>query len=651
MNPNDRLEALLDDWQEAEARGLLLSPKDLCGDTPELLPELTRRIQVLRCFQALRSEPSASSVTQQPEKAEAEPESTAGLSTVEHHPVLTNTMSDPQHHLPAPAGPPSATLPVLGSTFGGYRLVAELGRGGMGCVFRATEIRLQRDVALKVIQPNIATRPDSLKRFLREAVALAAVRSDHVVEIYQVGEVNGMLFVAMPLLEGETLAARLQRDRLLPATEVLRVGREIAEGLVAVHARGLIHRDIKPANVWLEAPNRRVKLLDFGLVRDERQEERLTGEIALLGTPPYMSPEQVDSEDLDARSDLFSLGSVLYECATGQRAFPGSTLTAILNAVGKAQPPAARSVNPAVPAGLSDLIALLLKKDREQRPPSAQDLVERIRQLERGDTLPPLPKPGPGLSRPWWIGLAALVGVALLGALCALLYHRGTGNTGDRSGGTGPTRITETKATPTAVAALGARLDLRIWKKDDKTKGLTLGDKGALPLAPGDWMRVEARSNHPAYFYLVYLDADGRASPMSPWRGNDWNHRPPEQLLEKVNLPEDPEKDAGPLENGASGIEAVLLLARAEPLSDAEVNRLRQLLDKAPEQGKFDPLRGAVWLGSDTRFGIPEERGRLGSDGAGKAADPVERVRRLVRNELKDLGGEVCGVCYPFRGE
>jgi hypothetical protein len=193
-------------------------------------------------------------------------------------------------------------------------------------------------------------------------------------------------------------------------------------------------------------------------------------------------------------------------------------------------------------------------------------------------------------------------------------------------------------------------VDVRVWKKADTSKGLTLGDAEALPLRAGDWMRVEAQSNRPAYLYVIYLDAQGEGSPLFPWREYDWNNRPAEEKRTRLHLPEDPLKDAAPLEAGPSGIEAVLLLARDEPLGAAEVSRLRELFKNKPPTAKFDPLRGPVWLGREVRFGDDHDRGRPNSDQSGAVADPVQRVRSLVENELKGLAEEVRGVCYPFAG-
>jgi hypothetical protein len=163
-------------------------------------------------------------------------------------------------------------------------------------------------------------------------------------------------------------------------------------------------------------------------------------------------------------------------------------------------------------------------------------------------------------------------------------------------------------------------------------------------------MRVEAEATRPAYLYVLYLDARGEAAPLFPWRKYDWEDRPPEQKRLRLHLPEDPVKDAAPLEAGPSGIEAVLLLARPEPLRAEEVTRLRVLFPKPPP-ARFDPLRGAVWLGAEERFGNVRDRGRPELDKSGTVFDPVERARRLVRGELKGLADDVRGVCYPFEGQ
>src|SRR5262249_19065839 len=359
-----------------------------------------------------------------------------------------------------PAARPSA-LPAVGAAFDGYLIVAVLGHGGMGCVLRATNPVLRRDEVLKVMLPEVAARPQARARFLREARAMAAVRHDHVVEVYHVREAEGVPYLAMPRLEGETLAARLQREKVLPPAEVVRIGREMADGLAAAHARGLIHRDIKPSNVWLEAGTQRVKLLDFGLAREEAPAGRLTGEGAVLGTPAYMAPEQVDGQALDARSDLFSVGAVLYECATGRPAFTRPSVGAVLGAVALKDPEAAGAVNPQVPAGLSDLIGDLLHKDPDGRPASAQDLGRRLRALEAGgpaaeDRMPTEEfKPArPRRRWPWLAGAACLLTLGLLGGVAVRTGGWATRRPENGPGTTGPGPGTPAPPPPPAADPL-----------------------------------------------------------------------------------------------------------------------------------------------------------------------------------------------------
>ncbi len=306
---------------------------------------------------------------------------------------------------------------------GPYRVLKILGAGGMGVVFQAEDPQLQRLVALKVMLPTLAAGATARKRFLREAQAAAKLEHDHIVAIYHVGEDRGVPFLAMPFLQGESLDERVKRAGQLPPAEVLRVGRETAEGLAAAHAKGLIHRDIKPGNLWLQgaagaAAGGRVKILDFGLagVADESG-QHLTQSGAILGTPAYMAPEQATGQKADARSDLFSLGCVLYRLATGALAFRGADTISTLMAVATESPRPPHEVNPAVPGGLSDLVMKLLAKKPEDRPADATAVVAAIRELEQDRTAvlaPPAPaakKPaGPApRRRRGWIAAAAVV--------------------------------------------------------------------------------------------------------------------------------------------------------------------------------------------------------------------------------------------------
>lgn len=280
-----------------------------------------------------------------------------------------------------PSGVPGRPYRI--TQLGQYRLVRELGSGGMGLVYEAHDTALDRRVALKVLRPNLPSEQAARDRFLREAKAMAALTHENVVTIYQVGEDQSLSFMAMQLLAGETLEKRLDREGQLPVAEAARIGQEVAAGLAAAHAKGLIHRDIKPSNIWLEAGTGRVKLLDFGLalVADNTH---LTTSGFVIGTPSYMSPEQARGEHLDGRSDLFSLGAVLYRLTTGERPFEGATALAIMRNLELHQPLRLTVKRPDVPAAFSNLVMELLAKDRKDRPPGAGEVALRLARPEMG---------------------------------------------------------------------------------------------------------------------------------------------------------------------------------------------------------------------------------------------------------------------------
>jgi Leucine-rich repeat (LRR) protein len=278
----------------------------------------------------------------------------------------------------APAGPDSEP-PRLS----GYAIQRVLGRGGMGVVYLAEDTNLGRPVAIKVIRPDLAARTEAVPRFLREARATAAIKSDHIVTVHQAGQQGGVPYQVMEYLQGLSLEEWLRRGKQLTTAQLLRLGRELAQGLAAAHAAGLVHRDIKPANVWLEAPTGRVKVLDFGLARLNDGKGTLTNPGTLVGTPAYMAPEQARALPVDARTDLFSLGVVLYRLSTGRLPFPGDDALAILSALALDSPPPPRELNPDVPAALSDLILRLLAKSPADRPATAQEVVAALRGIER----------------------------------------------------------------------------------------------------------------------------------------------------------------------------------------------------------------------------------------------------------------------------
>ena len=304
---------------------------------------------------------------------------------------------NPAHTVAVPPTDPNATAPgttrptsgdfALGApaaagelgVFGPYRVLKELGRGGMGAVYLAVDTRLNRKIALKVMLPEFAAHAESNARFLREARAAALVEHAHVVTVYEADECDGVPYIAMQFLQGYPLDEYLKKKGAPPLAHAVRIAREAALGLAAAHERGLVHRDIKPANLWLEAPNGRVKVLDFGLAKPVGSASDLTATGAVVGSPAYMSPEQARGQKVDARADIFSLGVVLYQLLTGRKPFDGEHALAVLAAILTDEPKPVRELNAAVPAALADLVHQMLAKEPAARPQTAAEVAERLR--------------------------------------------------------------------------------------------------------------------------------------------------------------------------------------------------------------------------------------------------------------------------------
>jgi serine/threonine protein kinase len=263
-----------------------------------------------------------------------------------------------------------------------FRVLQLIGQGGMGIVFRAEDTRLSRVVALKVMQPRFASDSSARQRFMREARAMAALKNDHVVTVYEVGVANDLPFLAMEFLEGEALDYLQRKVGRLPLSLVVRIGKEAAQGLAAAHARGLVHRDIKPSNLWLETPTGRVRILDFGLAR-LNSEARPVSQVGLIvGTPAFMAPEQARGEAVDCRADLFSLGCVLYWLCTSRLPFKGTDILSTLAALATHHPEPPKAISADVAPALSDLIMELLQKDPGHRPASSHAVADSMAAIE-----------------------------------------------------------------------------------------------------------------------------------------------------------------------------------------------------------------------------------------------------------------------------
>jgi serine/threonine protein kinase/tetratricopeptide (TPR) repeat protein len=280
---------------------------------------------------------------------------------------------------------------LIGKTLAHYEIMGLLGKGGMGEVYRARDTKLDRDVALKVLPVDVAADPTRIGRFEQEAKTVAGLNHPHIVHMYSVEESDGVRFLTMELVEGEELAAALERGAL-PLERTLEVGVAVADALTEAHAKGIVHRDLKPANVMITSEGR-VKVLDFGLAKlaetktggDEDATEALglTQHGTALGTVPYMSPEQLRGRDIDARSDLFSLGILLYQLASGRRPFEGPSAADITSAILKDEPAPLTDLDASIPPPLDSILHACLEKRPEDRPESAALVRDQLRMLRR----------------------------------------------------------------------------------------------------------------------------------------------------------------------------------------------------------------------------------------------------------------------------
>src|SRR5512132_1675716 len=290
-----------------------------------------------------------------------------------------------------------------GSRLGPYEIVEAVGAGGMGEVYKALDTRLERTVAIKVVPEHLSKDEDVRQRFEREAKTISSLSHPHICALYDVGSQDGVEFLVMEFLEGETLTDRLARGPL-PVEQLLRYSIEIADALEKAHRQGIIHRDLKPANVMLTKSG--VKLLDFGLAKAVAAvtpnssmtalptvAPNLTQAGTILGTFQYMSPEQLEGKEADARSDIFAFGAVLYEMATGRKAFEGKSQASLIGSILRDEPAPISTVQPMTPPALDRVVKTCLAKDPEDRWQTARDVLLQLKWIQEGGSMAGLPAP------------------------------------------------------------------------------------------------------------------------------------------------------------------------------------------------------------------------------------------------------------------
>ena len=279
---------------------------------------------------------------------------------------------------------------MVGETLGHYRILEKLGGGGMGDVYRAEDTQLGRDVALKVLRPDFASSPERRKRFEREARSLAALSHPGIVTVFSIEQAAGVDFITMEVVRGRALSRLIPRSGF-PLGELFALALPLTEAVAAAHGQGIVHRDLKPDNVMVDDEGR-VKVLDFGLAKLRQESfgtvdsqlptETGTAEGRILGTVAYMSPEQAEGRPVDQRSDVFALGVVLYEMATGERPFKGDSSSALLAAILKDTPVSVTEQRPELPRELGRILKRALAKDPEERIQSAKELRNELRELK-----------------------------------------------------------------------------------------------------------------------------------------------------------------------------------------------------------------------------------------------------------------------------
>jgi serine/threonine protein kinase len=524
-------------------------------------------------------------------------------------------------------GAPAAMLRPS-NDFGEYELIEEIARGGMGVVYKARQRKLDRIVALKMIRADQFDSRSAVLRFQNEAQAAAKLDHPGIVAIFDVGDLDGQPYLSMAYIDGEDLAARICHGRMGPQ-EAARIVRDVSQAIQHAHERGIVHRDLKPPNILLDASDR-PRVTDFGLARRVDVPTGLSIDGSIIGTPSYMSPEQASGQTsrVGPACDIYSLGAVLFHLLTGRPPFVGANLLEIIRQVCEKPAESPRAIDSSVPVALERVCLKCLAKEPEQRYATAGAVAVDLDRYLQESALSIPSSPNRRATRRIRVPLAIIVATLVLAG--ALLLWRVNPpffrrfNTTIPEVGSERRLNAEVATDPDLKRSLTAELNVIVG---DEFKSLRIDQPGALPLRTGQRLRIEATTNRPAYLYLVWIDTQGLALPVYPWKPGHWELLPAsEKPSRSLKFPPDAEGRAGGyMVRGRAGMETLVFLARTTPLPPELP--LKALFADLPAQ----PIQNGqmlVWL---------EKGEHSGSDGRSLDFDNVKPMNNQAAKLKQQL--------------
>jgi len=509
-----------------------------------------------------------------------------------------------------------------GSWIGRYRVRRRLGSGAFAAVYLAWDEQLQREVAVKVPHPARLARlgsADQRQRLVDEARAVASLKHPHIVALYDAAELpDGTVYQVMQYVPGQSLRELLDRGAV-PPDQGCRILADVSDAIAVAHRAGIIHRDLKPSNIVLDdllQPH----VCDFGLALSESQQCERRGEYA--GTLSYMAPEQLRGEahQLDGRADIWAVGVMLYELLTGRQPFQGRDRQELTEQILSRDPRPPRQIDPRIGRSVERVCLRCLARQPADRYATAADVAEDLRRALDHSAC----RRSPAL-----YGGLLLLALLLVSAAVALWLHY---------------------AHPAGarILPLHGSLELTVWHPAHwQRQGVRLDDPQAMPLRPGDQVRLAIELNHPAYAYIVWLDAQGRPAPVHPWRGGNWQDLPAEILpVSGLTLPSEP--DTGwEMRAPQSGMETLLLLARHSPLP-ADVS-LRELLSTLPHT-TIACRPHAVRFHAGRLLPVAQSRDAL-LDRPREIHDPLLQLHQELATRLRPHFELIHAVSFPVQGD